>query len=656
MNFLMKLYRNACFTHFFATSKTYILIVDEDDGSRQWQSVIHQNIPTSLAKHIKGVDSRGWRICDLDIAPKGRWYLRGESLKSEDDTSSRHYSWWSKNVPNETQKQLVRRVKTKGLRLCFGSHDRCLLLMTDKGNSYCDASSNRRRVHQTLIRRILERHKDKGEVFLVRLFSFDRHSKSGDSANEDSGRQQNGTQGAYFIHDNEGSQWNFSGYSNIKDHVKNCKDTICDVAIAGDGNWIVVHPTRFVVSKGIPEKLQSRLRKFYSEQRHRRELRKVVINEYRKIDEDIEEESIDQGTDESVKSCTSSPINVSESNDTVNSYDHITSSIGDLIEDECERLKDDESTKEALEVIELSDTKETFPIGSILNSCPDTSNSNIASLLHLENLVDGFLDIRLQSSLSVNNELDHLSAKLDEITKKERLKRIEVTPDANRCFIWRGLRADESGRGLFARDPSSKASLEDAVIYNGHSSQYVHLTYNPAVAIYYASAFNEEPSSRCRIAQIDISRISRSHIVDLSSEDKCNMLESERAIHIATENQLVFIYEYIPVSAIISIIDLPDSIPRGVRGTLKMFLEGLDFNLAIDNLVYEWIRFGIKKLLQEEISCAEPSEMERPPHIASLAMHIGILTHSNALKQVDSPVQALWRKIGSDTELLDSKI
>ena len=641
--------------------------MDEDDGCKQWQSVIHQNIPAELGDHIEGVSVRGWRISDLDMAPNSRWYLRGEPLFSEENSTAKHYSWWSENLPNETLQKLVRRVKSKGLKVFFGSDDRCLLLNTEKGNSYHDASSNRKRVNPELVKRIRERHEDGGEIFLIRLFSFDQHNTINSNTNDESGTKIV-TKSAYFMYDNEGCQWSFSGYSDLKDHVKSCKDIICDVTIAGDGNWIVIHPTRFVASKGIPERLQRRLRKFYAEQRRRREQRKADINYYCREDDCQEESSKPENSSDNDISDLEENLK-EESNDS--ECDHSTYSIGDLLEEECKRLKND--TDSIPQQDGSSEPSEEFPFRStvsMLNNdgvnhtseIPQT-NPNESSFLynngHLGSLVGNFAtSISTQPIISSENELELLTAELEKITTNERLKRIEQSANADSCFLWRGLRASESGRGIFAGDPTSESNIEDAVVYNSHQSQYIHLTANPRIATYYAAAFCEDVSSRCRIAQIDVSKIPKRHIFDLSTRDKCKSMTNERARNIASENELVLVYEYIPVSAIVSLIDLPQTIPRGVRGTLYMYLEELNFNSVIENLIYTWIHSGVKILLHKELSSMKRSELKHPPHVITLAKHLGNLSTGQSIDEniQNSPFQNLWRKIVFETESGDAGI
>jgi len=84
----------------------------------------------------------------------------------------------------------------------------------------------------------------------------------------------------YFISDDEGTEW-----SGVGPHCRNelhGPGQVEDIAVAGDGSWVVIRPDRFDSSTGVDSRLTEHLAHFYREQRQRVNQQKQEICEYHK--------------------------------------------------------------------------------------------------------------------------------------------------------------------------------------------------------------------------------------------------------------------------------------------------------------------------------------------------------------------------------------
>jgi hypothetical protein len=86
--------------------------------------------------------------------------------------------------------------------------------------------------------------------------------------------------GGYFISDSEGTGGKNIGMQLSKELKHGGKDPILDVAVAGDGAWIVVRPQRFVTSRGVNSELRLKVSKLYSTHQSRQKLRSNAIKAY----------------------------------------------------------------------------------------------------------------------------------------------------------------------------------------------------------------------------------------------------------------------------------------------------------------------------------------------------------------------------------------
>ena len=182
-----------------------------------------------------------------------------------------------------------------------------------------------------------------------------------------------------------------------------------------------------------------------------------------------------------------------------------------------------------------------------------------------------------------------------------------------KIFLWRGLRDDESGKGLFAKNPLANCTVSETIMNGRVESQFIHLTKNPETAVYYAAAFSS-PHSSCRIAQIDISQINIEHMQDLSNGKDLSF----RASIFAKSHEVVLIEEHIPAKAFsVRTISPQLFIPRGVRGSFadyQVMLQGTD----ISNLIQKWRHQSLELILKREVELMS-GERPYPSHFLHLA-------------------------------------
>uniref|UniRef100_A0A6T5VIP0 Uncharacterized protein n=1 Tax=Leptocylindrus aporus TaxID=1398097 RepID=A0A6T5VIP0_9STRA len=600
---------------FGETTKSYILIFDEDGGS---QSVYYGGIPDELAGHIRGIEKRGWRIADIAFSVDDNWYVRGESYESSAD--SKHYSWYNSDMPEKTLQQILSHVKRNELMVCFGTDERCLVI--SNRDSYRDASSGEDKVNSDLTRRIVRINENGGEIDFVRLFPF--HPISDDATSVDRSKD------PYFIRDSEGSQWKIF-IPELSDHLKNRKELVCDVALSGKGDWVVAHPNGFKASEGVPKHIFNKLLKFYSARHRRRDNLSAVI----------EDTVSDVGIN------TESESNISFSNNTLERTMSSAHSISDILELEHKRRQESYESSRRAELVKIQIGDKVVPrkgamiVDTTLNSQGEVIDthcgfdSSYVSIKYDDNVIATVDPTTINvcerpGHKALEAEANKLTSELQRLQRKEREKRLEIYCLSSNLFAWRGLRSDESGRGIFARDPTSNLSLNDAVEYST-PSQYIHLSFDPKVALYYAAASHEDDDAKCQIVQIDLSKIETEHIFDLSSREKCDVLTTDRAITVAQNNKLVLVREYIPTNAIVSVIDVKSIVPRGGRGGLRTYVDDISSKKRVSAQVFSWKLSGLNTLLkaEERYYKVYSSELPHVDALKHLVKKVSLSSQSN---------------------------
>lgn len=236
-----------------ATGSDWVVLLDEDDGSREWQTHLwpaNGGIPNGLANQLNNCTNKGRYVKEVDWGSRtydSSWYVRG--LKRDGSGS---HAWWQ---CTPTTSDIVKSRNDSTLRASFGSDEyggETYVLLN--GNNGYQASGN---LNEHLKSRLKEINEERGNIKIVRLF----HSN------------------AYFVSDSGGSQWLGVGEHCGKELKRGGQ--VEDVAVAGDGTWIIVRPSTYIASTGVDRALTDRLSAFYKQQRERNSNRSREINLHR---------------------------------------------------------------------------------------------------------------------------------------------------------------------------------------------------------------------------------------------------------------------------------------------------------------------------------------------------------------------------------------
>jgi len=234
------------------TGSDYLLILNEDDGNKEWQTVDwHGNIPCALATQINNCISKGRYVKEVDFnTTTGAWFVRGIKRDGTGD-----YSWWGSTLASNNFKS------SSDQKVSFGTiqsddypyEEEETYVVINGRNGFANSNN----LPEDLAKRIQGINSRNKAIKCIRLFD----------------------DGGYFICDDEGRQWNGLGEPHGKE-LKNGSDTECDVAKAKDGSWIVIRDNHPVISTGISPQLTQKLNSFYSQQRLRKETREREISAY----------------------------------------------------------------------------------------------------------------------------------------------------------------------------------------------------------------------------------------------------------------------------------------------------------------------------------------------------------------------------------------
>ena len=165
-------------------------------------------------------------------------------------------------------------------------------------------------------------------------------------------------------------------------------------------------------------------------------------------------------------------------------------------------------------------------------------------------------------------------------------------------FLWRGLRDDETGKGLFAKDPAAAMNKNEVFDNDAEHSQYIHLTKRPDIAISYSAAFSCG-SAPWRIAQIDLSTLDVESIHDVSNGAGLN----SEAAEFAKSHEIVLVHEHIPLRAVTVHTIKPDfSVPKHiiVEDPFARYMEKLKGDEKIWSNIRRWRREKLESILKTE--------------------------------------------------------
>jgi len=244
------------------TGSEWLLLLNEDDGDLKWQTQDWSSIPHKVANQINNCVNKGRYVKEVDFdATTGAWYMYG--IK-RDNTGG--HSWWG-NTEADTDIKTYSAGSVR-LRAWFGSTEYGTETYAIFGPNDSSFSRNLSHKLQQRVQRLVSRNK---RVKFIRLFA------------------NNG----FFISDDEGTLWGGIG-THCTNELREAARQVDEVAVAGDGSWVVIRPNGFSSSTAVDSRLTERLTRFYREQKQRVERRTQEIREYHERIEHVERERREQ--------------------------------------------------------------------------------------------------------------------------------------------------------------------------------------------------------------------------------------------------------------------------------------------------------------------------------------------------------------------------
>ncbi|CAJ1928648.1 unnamed protein product [Cylindrotheca closterium] len=228
--------------------KSWLLLLDNDDGDMQWQSKAWASIPYGLASQINNCTSKGRDVEYVDFGPDNTWYVHG--IKPDGSGS---YCWWG-GVDTAQSNEIK---SSSPCKIALGSQDSvsslCTITGTNGSIGYCCMNAP-----SGLLKRLKQIHRRSQRVHIMRLFA----------------------NGQYYIKDDNGEGWN-SDSIYFDRELQSSNQKVEDVAMAEDGSWIILRSYDSVRSVGLDERLETLIEDFYTMQKERKTKRDREIQEYR---------------------------------------------------------------------------------------------------------------------------------------------------------------------------------------------------------------------------------------------------------------------------------------------------------------------------------------------------------------------------------------
>jgi hypothetical protein len=230
-----------------ASGSEWLLLLDEDDGSRKWQTQAWNGIPNDLAKQINNCITKGRYVKYVDFDSKsGAWFVNG--IKRD---GSGNHCWWGETIATSAIGENVGGLAS--VQVSFASNwagdESCLIHVGRNGSQQVG------NVEHSLSSRMHRINKRLKAINFVRLF-----------------------QSGYFISDDEGTEWLGIGEHCEKELQK--RGTVNDVAEADDRTWVTIRPNSYVTSTGVDSDLSDALARFYREHKQRVANRQREIQNY----------------------------------------------------------------------------------------------------------------------------------------------------------------------------------------------------------------------------------------------------------------------------------------------------------------------------------------------------------------------------------------
>ena len=204
----------------------WLLLLNHDNGDTKWQVKDWKGIPGAVAKQINNCTAKGRDVKEVDFGPDGAWFVNG---KKPDGSMS--HSWWGGTVALDD----IKSHHKVSFGTCLDGCEASVLI--DGRNGYeC------KNVHNDVVERLKRINGKNKEIHFVRLFHHNR----------------------YIISDEEGMEWRLNNDHCDTEIRKPGK--IEEVAMAGDGSWVIIRENKFVSSMGVDRDLEQKLSKFFSDQ------------------------------------------------------------------------------------------------------------------------------------------------------------------------------------------------------------------------------------------------------------------------------------------------------------------------------------------------------------------------------------------------------
>jgi len=224
-------------------------LLNEDNGNSEWQTKDWTSIPHKVENQINNFVNKGRYVQEVDFdATTGAWYMYGIRW---DNTGG--HSWWGWTKAATDIK--IFSARSNQVRILFGSTEYGMETYAILG---LNGSLFSRNLSDNLMKRVKGLHSQNKRIKFIHLFANN----------------------AFFISDDEGMQWGAVG-THCANELREARQ-VDEIAIAGDGLWVVIFPGGFLASTSVDSRLTEHLVHFYCEQKQRVEFQTQEICEYHK--------------------------------------------------------------------------------------------------------------------------------------------------------------------------------------------------------------------------------------------------------------------------------------------------------------------------------------------------------------------------------------
>lgn len=532
-----------------ASGDDYLYFLEEDYGSHQHQSREWTcgpgSLPDGLAAQLNNMSAKGRYVTDVAFGPGDEWFVSGRKR----DGSGAHSWWGSAGSASEGIKEWCG--SSHRLQVQFGPYDQWALIQGNNSPGHWFSHN----VDEALVDRVKRLNQKRKSFNFLRLLPFN----------------------AYFISDGEGTEWKTSNEYLSKELKSGGGGQIFDVAMARDGDWLIIRAERFVSSTGISSELTSRLARFYRDHRARQQERAAEIRAY---DERLERERREK--------------------------------------EQAERERQEKETREREEALAAEKRRrEREREAREREARRDTRRiSEVAS------------------------GVDVLQSTIRDQQAQLRNRHVELYALTERQFLWRGLRDGESWQtGLYAQDMTADVSLYTAIAEGSRPSQFVHTSLEAETAVYYAAALNSRVSPT--VVQIDRSKLPEADVFDVSDSAKfqrempSHYSTNSPTHHFACAHKVVIIRGSVPRDAIVGTFIVPSGVPRGLSsGTSLASYNEMLSRCAAANAIEEWKFDGALKIFLDVLHASQAKygiqQRYHPSHVRAAATAVRVLKPGTA--------------------------